>query len=330
MSPASATSSAPALPCLPGLPGLPGISLLERGWLSSNNVLLHGEEGDSGHGAVLVDTGHVAHAAQTLALVRHALAGEVLRGIVNTHLHSDHCGGNATLQREFRCTVHIPPGQWAAVVAWDEDALSYAPTGQRCERFLPDGCLHPGETLNVRRQQWLALAAPGHDPHSLILFNAANGVVITADALWERGFGIVFPELDGPLEEGRAFDEVAATLDLIESLGAAIAIPGHGAAFSDIPAALLQARQRLAAFRADPVRHARHALKALLKYHVLEVGSQPLPELLAWFMRATLYQRIWQRMGRPGGSLGGYGQTVVQELCTAGVLGMKDGVVFNP
>ncbi len=305
-------------------PGLRGITLLERGWLSSNNIVLHGEEG--GDGAVLVDAGHVVHATQTLALVRHALQGETLRGVVNTHLHSDHCGGNATLQRAFGCSLHIPPGQWAAVMAWDEDALSYAPTGQRCERFVPDGCLRPGDTLTVGRQHWQALAAPGHDPHSLVLFNAETGVLITADALWERGFGVVFPELDGE----SAFDEVAATLDLIESLGAAVAIPGHGAAFSDIPGALVQARQRLAAFRADPARHARHALKALIKYHVLEVGSQPLPALLAWLAGAGLYARVWQRMGAPGGSLPLYGTALVQELCTAGVLGLKDGVVFNP
>ena len=320
---------------------LPGITLLERGWLSSNNVLLHGDddsdsdsdsEGDGdaqSKGAVLVDSGHVVHAAQTLALVQHALQGARLRGVINTHLHSDHCGGNATLQRAFGCSLHIPPGQWDAVLAWDEDALSYAPTGQRCERFMPDGCLHPGETLSVGRQQWLALAAPGHDPHSLVLFNAASGVVITADALWERGFGVVFPELDG-LADGRAFDEVAATLDLIDSLGAAVAIPGHGAPFSDIAGALVQARQRLAAFRADPGRHARHALKALLKYHVLEVGQQPLPELLGWFTQGALYQRVWQQQGRPGASLAAHGATVVQELCAAGVLGLKDGVVFNP
>ncbi|KPF48073.1 MBL fold metallo-hydrolase [beta proteobacterium AAP51] len=318
-------ASSPAPSSLPG-----GITLLERGWLSSNNVLLH-DPSEPGSAAVLVDTGHVVHATQTLALVRHALAqaaggGAVLRGIVNTHLHSDHCGGNATLQRAFGCSLHIPPGSWAAVNAWDEDALSYAPTGQRCERFVPSGCLRPGDTLRAGRQAWQALAAPGHDPHSLILFNDDSGVVITADALWERGFGIVFPELDGDT----AFDEVAATLDLIESLGAAVAIPGHGPAFTDIAGALVQARQRLAAFRADPARHARHALKALLKYHVLEVGRQGLPELLAWFGQAPLYGRVWAGLGAPGGSLQAYGSTLVHELCAAGVLGLEEGAVFNP
>ena len=303
------------------LPTLPGIDVFQRGWLSSNNVLLHGE----GAGAVLVDAGHVLHAEQTVALVRRALHGETLAGIVNTHLHSDHCGGNATLQRAFGCTLTIPPGQWASVQAWDAVALSYEPTGQRCERFTADAALRPGDVLRVGRHEWQALAAPGHDPHSLVLFNAEHGVVITADALWERGFGVVFPELEG---EG-AFDEVAQALDLIESLDARWAIPGHGAPFVDIPGALKHARQRLAAFRADPVRHARYAVKALVAYHMMEEQQQTLPALLQWFGGVSLYPLIWERIGRPEGTLQAYAEAVVKELADAGVLALRDGVVVK-
>ena len=77
-----------------------GLTILERGWLSSNNVLLHG----GGAGAVLIDASHALHGEQTVALVRQALAGEPLRRVVNTHLHSDHCGGNAALARAFGWT----------------------------------------------------------------------------------------------------------------------------------------------------------------------------------------------------------------------------------
>lgn len=303
------------------VPALAGLSVFERGWLSSNNVLLHGD----GAGAVLVDAGHVLHAPQTVALVRHALRGEPLGGLVNTHLHSDHCGGNASLQRAFGCRITIPPGQWQAVQAWDEVALSYAPTGQRCERFTADAQLRPGEVLTVGKQRWQALAAPGHDPHSLILFNAEEGVVITADALWERGFGVVFPELDGE----NAFDDVAQVLDLIGSLGARWAIPGHGAPFADIPAALVQARQRLAAFRADPQRHARHAVKALLKFHLLEEQQQAWAPLLAWFTGVSLYGAVWQRLGRPEGTMAAFAERIVAELAAAGVLVVRDGIVYN-
>ena len=71
---------------------------------------------------MLVDTGHVVHAEQTVALVRHALRGEPLARIVNTHLHTDHCGGNAALQRAFGVPIIVPPGNADAVASWDTRA----------------------------------------------------------------------------------------------------------------------------------------------------------------------------------------------------------------
>ena len=99
-------------------PALHGLTVLERGWLSSNNVVIRGATGE--RGAVLVDSGHWVHAEQTVALVRRALRGETLARIVNTHLHSDHCGGNAALQRAFGAPIIVPPGNADAVASWDE------------------------------------------------------------------------------------------------------------------------------------------------------------------------------------------------------------------
>ena len=45
------------------------IQVIERGWLSANNIVLH-ERGE----AVVVDSGYVAHAPQTLALLERVLA----------------------------------------------------------------------------------------------------------------------------------------------------------------------------------------------------------------------------------------------------------------
>lgn len=304
-------------------PLLPGVAVFERGWLSSNNVLLHGGEGEH---ATLIDSGYVAHAEQTLALVRQALRPEQrLSRIVNTHLHSDHCGGNAALVRAFGAQVVIPPGDADAVAQWDEERLSYRLTGQRCERFAADALLHPGESFTVGTRTWQAHAAPGHDPHSLILFDAHEGVLISADALWENGFGVVFPELDGVA----AFDQVAATLALIESLDARLVIPGHGAPFTDVAGALQRAQSRLAAFRADPTRHARHGIKALAKYHLLAVGSQPLPELLRWFAATPIARQVWQRLGRPAGSPSAWGEQLLAELAQGGAIELRAGSVYN-
>ena len=227
-----------AMPTLPA-----SMHVFERGWLSSNNILFLGDE------TALVDSGYVTHAPQTLALVQHALQGRRLDRLFNTHLHSDHCGGNAILQREYGCRTAIPVAEADAVRAWDEDALSYAATGQRCERFTFDDTLAPGDVLTLGDMAWQVLAAPGHDPHSLILYCPEERILISADALWENGFGVIFPELDG--ESG--FAETRATLELIASLDVRLVIPGHGAPFVDIDKALRTAFSRIDYFIADHV-----------------------------------------------------------------------------
>ena len=175
------------------------IEVFERGWLSSNNIVLHGRDE-----VALIDSGYVTHAPQTLALLRHSLQGRPLDRLFNTHLHSDHCGGNALLQATYGCHTAIPVSEADKVRAWDVDALSFQATGQQCPRFGFDATTAPGDTLILADLAWQALGAPGHDPHSLIFYCAAEGILVSADALWENGFGVIFPELEG--ESGFAED----------------------------------------------------------------------------------------------------------------------------
>lgn len=315
---------ASASPPLRDHPALAGLVVFERGWLSSNNVLV-AAAGDE-PGATLIDTGHVVHAAQTEALVRQALGGAPLARIVNTHLHSDHCGGNATLVRTFGATVWVPPGHAAAVRAWDDDALTYRAAGQLCERFAADGIFAPGDVVEAGGRRFEAIAAPGHDPHSLILFDAASGLLISADALWEHGFGVVFPELDG--EPG--FDDVGAVLDAIAALPVRLVVPGHGAPFTDVEGALARARARLVSFVADPARHARHAAKVLLKYHLMEVRAQDEDTLRAWAAATPLFRAVWDRHGRAqAGSPEGWCEQLVGELVGAGALVRRERRVYD-
>lgn len=262
-------------------PTLPrGVTVFERGWLSSNNILLEGSAGTA-----LIDSGYGAHAAQTLALVQASLKDRALDVLVNTHLHSDHCGGNAALQAAYPALrTLIPPGHAAQVQRWDAVALSYEPTGQTCPPFLMTAALQPGTELRLGDAMWQIHAAPGHDPHSVILFEPASRVLVSADALWERGFGVVFPELEGV----DAFAEVGATIDLIESLDPAWVIPGHGPVFSGVIAAIANARARLDSFVTNPDKHIQYAVKVLLKFKLLEVQRLEHDALLAW-AQATPY-----------------------------------------
>jgi glyoxylase-like metal-dependent hydrolase (beta-lactamase superfamily II) len=254
----------------------PGIEVFERGWLSANNIFHYGE-GD----VSLVDTGYCAHQNLTLNLVRNALKKHdlpTLNKIVNTHLHSDHCGGNAALVKTFDCEVFIPIAEEPAVKYWDSALLSYDNLGQECPQFSHHGVLVPGEEILLGRYSWQVLAAPGHDPHSVMLYQADHRILISADALWEEGFGVIFPELWG--EAG--FEEVAQTLDLIESLPVSLVIPGHGKMFTDLTKSIATARSRLDYLASDPDRNARHGAKVLLKYRMLEWRSRDMSQVSDW------------------------------------------------
>ena len=268
---------------LPTLP--PSITVFERGWLSSNNILIQGRTSTA-----LIDSGYCLHAPQTLTLVQAALQGRPLDVLVNTHLHSDHCGGNALLQAHYPALqTMIPPGHSEHVRDWDPHALTFVPTGQNCPPFTFDAALVPGTELSLGDMTWQVHAAPGHDPHSVILFEPASRTLVSADALWERGFGVVFPELEGI----EAFAAVGATLDLIEQLGPQIVIPGPGPVFSNIETSLVTARARLAGFVQQPEKHITYAAKVLLKFKLLEAQSLDLSAFITWADTTPYFRLIF-------------------------------------
>ncbi|PUE12909.1 MBL fold metallo-hydrolase [Limnohabitans sp. T6-20] len=267
-----------------------GVTVLERGWLSANNVLLCDADN-----ATLVDSGYVTHQAQTLALVDQALQGRALDQLANTHLHSDHCGGNQALQARYPVLkTWIPPGLAPAVHTWCEDELSYKPTGQNCPAFTFTGLLKPGTSHRWANMDWEVHAAPGHDPHSVILFAPEHRLLMSADALWQNGFGVVFPELVGV----DAFDEVGQTLDLIERLQPATIIPGHGAVFTEVAPALALARSKLEGFAKNPERHARYGTKVLLKFKLLEWGQISKAEFSDWALNVPYMNDLHRRFGQ--------------------------------
>ena len=296
----------------------PGLYFFERGWLSSNNILLVDDEQ-----AILIDTGYVTHADQTLALVHSHLKGRSLDKVINTHLHSDHCGGNAQLQSTHPgVQIWIPPGHFDAVMQWDEDVLTYKATGQLCPRFEPHHVLQPGSFFQSGHFTWHVHAAPGHDTHSVVLFEPQQGLLISADALWANGFGVVFPELEGQ----DAFAEVEATLNLIQSLDAKLVYPGHGSAFMDVTAALDRARRRLDQFVSHPEKHQAYGAKVLLKFKLMEFQSIPTLDFLAWAEQTPYLQLLQQRSELDFSS---WVLSMVQQLIASGAARIDDDVLSN-
>lgn len=298
-----------------------GATVFERGWLSSNNVLF---APTSGSGATLVDSGYWTHQSQTVELTRRALGPDRLDCVVNTHLHSDHCGGNAALHEAFGCRIAVPSGEFRKVQAWDEESLTYLPTGQHCPRFHCDAALLLDSSLALAGREWRVLASPGHDPESVMLYQSDLRVLISADALWEDGFGVVFPELEGH----NAFQAVRSTLNLISSLPVDWVIPGHGRPFTSVPAAIDRAKDRLLRFELDPRRHAAHAAKVLIKFHLLEVQAESVVAFHAW-LDATRYFSAVHRAHFANTSMRSWRAELLESLCRSRAIELSDGLIRN-
>jgi len=290
-------------------PRLPDtIEVFERGWLSANNVLLF--DGDE---AALVDSGYVSHAPQTVALVRAALDGRRLGRLINTHSHSDHIGGNASVQRAFGCSITVPVGMERAVTHWDEAALLLSTAAQHGERFQVDATLAPGDRFLAGELEWQAIAAPGHDMDALAYYNAERRILMSGDALWRDGFGILFADVLGT---GDGLGEARRTLEGIGRLAVDVVIPGHGVPFAEFDDALERAFARLQAFEADGAGEG-NAIRACITFKLLDVRSMALDELPRHLDETPLYREANQRfLGLDPDALAGW---LVKELERAGV-----------
>jgi glyoxylase-like metal-dependent hydrolase (beta-lactamase superfamily II) len=294
----------------------PQLHVFVRDWLSANNILLKSREGH-----VLVDTGYTRHAPLTLALLAstRGLSSAPLALVVNTHCHADHVGGNAAIVERYRCPVAVPAAEAPLVERWDGKALLYDYCDQRIDRFAVDRVLAADTSYVWGDLEWQALAAPGHDMGALVYYNAAHGILISGDALWEHGFGFVMP----PEVDPAALPAARATLDMLAALDIRIVIPGHGEPFTGVSAALDRAMTRIKAFEADSLRVARHAMKVNLMFSLLDRQRMRLADLPAYMERVGIYREfnaLFYRM--PPADLAAL---LIGELEKSGAAKMRDG-----
>jgi glyoxylase-like metal-dependent hydrolase (beta-lactamase superfamily II) len=289
------------------------IQVLERGWLSSNNVVLHAES------TTVIDSGYGAHAQQTIALLEHALKGNPLARLVNTHCHSDHMGGNAAVQKRFPCRTSIPEGEAPLIDRWDERELILSSADQRAEQFAYDDTFRDGNTLRMGEYEWQVIAAPGHDTHAVMFYSPETRVLISGDALWENGFGAVFAQLFG---RETALAETRTTLERIAGLGCEVVIPGHGRPFGEVDVALERAFSRLKGYEEDIGRLARHVVKVLFTFAMLEKRSMRVADLPAYLERVAILAEINHNYLRK--TPAGLAEWLLADLARAGVLYQDD------
>ncbi|MGZ5035703.1 MAG: MBL fold metallo-hydrolase [Usitatibacter sp.] len=272
---------------------------------------------------VLVDSGYCTHRERTLELLASpgGLDRQPLERLVNTHCHSDHMGGNAAVASAYGCRITIPAGEVKHVVPWTPQSAWMEEFDQRADPFHFDDTIAAGQAFEGAGLEWEAHAAPGHDMDALMFFDPVNRVLLSGDALWENGMGFVWPE-EGANPWIAAARETLAT---VEALDPALVVPGHGAPFSDVRGAIARVRERLDAFERDPAKNARHVVKVMFVFALLDRGVMALDEVPGYLARIACYRTLAERfLGKAPEALADW---LVADLLRAGALVAREGVL---
>jgi glyoxylase-like metal-dependent hydrolase (beta-lactamase superfamily II) len=300
-------------------PTLPAtVRPIVRGWLNCNQVVLRAP-GDN----VLVDSGYCTHRERTLELIAGpaGLEGEPLERLVNTHCHSDHMGGNAAVASAHGCRVTIPEGEVKHVLPWTPQSVWMAHFDQKADPFHFDDTIRAGERFEGGGFEWHVHAAPGHDMDALMFFEPSHRILISGDALWENGMGFVWPD-DGYNAHIDAAHEALAT---IERLDPAVVIPGHGRPFADARGSIANVRAKLAAFSKDPVKNARHVVKVMFVFALLDRQAMAVAEVADYLARIPCYRQMSERfLGMDAPALAAW---LLPDLERAGAVAIAGGVV---
>ena len=159
-----------------------------------------------------------------------------------------------------------------------------------------------------------------------MFYSAAERVLISGDALWENGFGVVFGAImPPPLYRAEALRETRETLQRIATLDIATVIPGHGRPFNDAAGALERAFSRIRGFEADPVRHARHCAKVMITFALLEHRRLPLDRLQQYVAGVPILKTVNERfLHLTDAQLADY---LVSDLSRAGAVKVENGAL---
>jgi glyoxylase-like metal-dependent hydrolase (beta-lactamase superfamily II) len=133
--------------------------------------------------------------------------------------------------------------------------------------------------------------------------------------------GFVWPE-----EGANPFiDAARETLATIERLDPAVVIPGHGAPFMDAPAAVARVRGKLDAFARDPAKNARHVIKSMFVFALLDKGSMPLADVPGYLARVPCYRIVSERFLTV--PFAGLAEWLVGDLQRSGAIAVAAGVL---
>jgi glyoxylase-like metal-dependent hydrolase (beta-lactamase superfamily II) len=211
----------------------------------------------AGSGVVLIDTG--MHLPGSLAQLERALEQvnlrlEHVRLLACTHAHSDHWGQAAPILERAGCELWMHPNHEhatrdhsrpeARLARRLEVARQSGVPEQAIRRYAerakdmpsgvaapvePDRALVPGVEIETDLGTWTVHETPGHAPSHVCLFQRERRVLISGDHLLGR-ISLFYDYGWTPDPVG----EFLGSLEVVDRLGARLALSGHGKPFVDV------------------------------------------------------------------------------------------------
>ena len=182
--------------------------------------------------AVLIDSG-LDDDDGARALRALTERGWTLEAVFNTHSHADHIGGNAYLQKETGCPIFVPDLECDFVNhPILETSFFYGgfpPLGLRRQVFLAEESRAFPLRADVLPSGWEILPLPGHW-FNMAGFRTADDVVYLADLLVSEQAMQRRSKIPYLVDAGAYLD----TLERVRHMEAAVFVPGHADAMTDI------------------------------------------------------------------------------------------------
>lgn len=236
------------------------ILFFERPFPNANSMIIRDDQ------SFLVDTGFGSDIVRTEQLLTSAgILPAQLNGIINTHYHSDHVGGNHYFQQRYEIPVAAHLWEGEMVNQCDIESCGAHFLDQPVEQYTVQQLLVDEQQIMTGQSAFQVLHTPGHTLGHIALYEPKQEILICGDLFHYNDVGWLNIFREGTNSIRRSIE----SLDRLATLSIKKAYPGHGPAIDEPSIMIDKARERLEKWIESPEKMALHACKRIFSFTLM-------------------------------------------------------------
>lgn len=179
---------------------------------------------DASHEAIVVDPGMIDAEEQERLDSYISSKGLKVSGVVNTHMHLDHCFGDNYVRDRYgvKVSAHAADAHLGESISEQARRFGMILRGHTAKVEI-DVPLKDGDTIYLGNERLEVLHVPGHSPGGIALYSPTGKFLLSGDSLFAGSIGRT------DLEGGDMPTLINAVRDKLLTLpGDTLVLPGHG------------------------------------------------------------------------------------------------------